>query len=131
MAKEQTTYNDFVANGEHLNTTLLANIAELPHLEVPRAKFEGILGRVRTLGVQHDLHTANKQQVAKELEALLADGRKLATFLRTGLKEHYGNRSDKLVEFGIAPFRRRKKEPAEPPEGETPPPAAPADPSKT
>ena len=124
MATKQTRYSDFVTSGEHLATTLEANSAELPHLEPPRLKFRGILEQLRSLNVQHDLHTANKQQVAKQQRTLLADGKKLATFLRTGLKEHFGNRSDKLLEFGIPTFRRRKRgeTPAvtEPPQGETP-----------
>ena len=95
-----------------------------PHLEAPRLKLKGILEQLRVLNVQHDLHTASKQQVAKQQRALLADGKKLGTFLRTGLREHFGNRSDKLVEFGVAPFRRRKRGETpvvtEPPQGETP-----------
>jgi len=126
MAKQQqqTRYSDFVTRGEHLATTLEANSADIPHLEAPRVKFKGVLEQLRALNVQHDLHTASKQQVAKQQRTLLADGKKLATFLRTGLKEHFGNRSDKLVEFGVAPFRRRKRGETpvvtEPPPGESP-----------
>jgi hypothetical protein len=122
MATEQSTFADFIANGEHLNDTLLANIAEVPHLEAPRVKFAGILGQLRTLAIQHDLYTANKQQVSKQLYDLLPLAKKLATFLRSGLREHYGNRNDKLLEFGVPTFRRRApKAPTEqPPEGETP-----------
>ena len=101
---------------------MLANIAELPHLEAPLAKLQAFLEQVRTLAIQHDFYTANKLQVSKQLGTLLSSGRKLATFLRSGLREHYGNRSDKLLEFGMPPFRRRApKAPAEPPEGENPP----------
>jgi hypothetical protein len=121
MATDQSTFADFIANGEHLNATLLANIAEVPHLEAPRVKFELILEQLRVFAIQHDLHTANKQQVAKQLYALLPLAKKLATFLRSGLREHYGNRNDKLLEFGVPTFRRRAPEaPVTPPEGETP-----------
>ena len=56
------------------------------------------------------------------LRLALANGKKLTTFLRTGLREHYG-KQDKLREFGIPPFRRRsKKDPVvKPPEGGEPP----------
>jgi len=118
-------YSDFVTEWEHLLSTVAANAAEVPHLEVPRAKLLGMLEQVRSLAVQQDLHAANRLAVSQQLKVALGDGRKLATFLRTGLKEHYGNRSEKLVEFGIPPFRRRIKKEApvvtKPPEGENPP----------
>jgi hypothetical protein len=125
MAKQQQKrYSDFVTEWEHLLSTVATNSADVPHLEVPRAKLQAFLDQVRALAKEHDLHTANRLAVSQRLKVALGDGKKLATFLRTGLKEHYGNRSEKLVEFGISPFRRRKKEtPAvKPPEGETPSP---------
>jgi hypothetical protein len=127
MAKQQTRYSDFVTEWEHLLNTLAANTAELPHLEAPRAKLQTFLEEVRSLATQQDLHAASKQQASQQLRVALSNGKKLTTFLRTGLKEHYGNRSEKLVEFGIPPFRRRaKKDPAvKPPDGSgsEPPPA--------
>jgi hypothetical protein len=128
MAKQQKRYSDFVTEWEHLLNTLAVNTAELPHLEAPRAKLQGFLEQVRSLAMQQDLHAANKQIASQGLRLALANGKKLTTFLRTGLREHYGNRSDKLVEFGIPPFRRRsKKEPVvKPPEGGEPPATGPA-----
>jgi hypothetical protein len=111
MAKQQTRYADFVAEWEQLTTSLASNTNEVPHLEAPRTKLLGLLEEVKSLAVQQDLHAANKQQVSKQLKARLADGKKLATFLRTGVKEHFGNRNEKVVEFGVQPFRRRSKAP--------------------
>ncbi|MFY9824031.1 MAG: hypothetical protein WAM82_21815 [Thermoanaerobaculia bacterium] len=108
MTNLQTRYSDFINRWEKLLTALLANIAELPHLEAPRGKLQGLLEQVRLLLTQQDVHTASKQQVSQQLKVALADGKKLATFLRTGIKEHFGNRSEKLVEFSIQPFRRKK-----------------------
>ncbi|MBW8877138.1 MAG: hypothetical protein JF614_19400 [Acidobacteria bacterium] len=93
---------------ERILVSLLANIADLPHLEAPRAKLQALLEEVRTLVTQQDLHAASKQQISQRLKTLLADGKKLSTFLRTGVKEHFGNRNEKLVEFGVQPFRRAK-----------------------
>ncbi|HEY0515320.1 MAG TPA: hypothetical protein VGH73_25710 [Thermoanaerobaculia bacterium] len=123
MAKQQTRYSDFVTEWEHLLNTLAGSAGDLPHLETSRAKLQGFLDEVRSLAMQQDLHTANKQLASQQLKVALASGKKLATFLRTGLKEHYGNRNEKLVEFGIPPFRRRKKVPAapQPPEVQPPP----------
>jgi hypothetical protein len=128
MAKQQKRFSDFVTEWEHLLNTLAVNSADLPHLETSRVKLQGLLDEVRNLAMQQDLHTANKQTASQSLRAALANGKKLTTFLRTGLKEHYGNRSEKLVEFGVSPFRRKKKEaagappPVVPTPGPTPPP---------
>jgi hypothetical protein len=110
MAKQQTRHSDVITDWEQTNVSVAANINEVPHLEAPRAKLQTTLEEVRSLLTQQDLHAAAKQQVSQRLRILLADGRKLATFLRTGIKEHFGNRNEKLVEFGIQPFRRRKRE---------------------
>jgi len=130
MAKQQTRYPDTVTTWEQISASVEANSTELAHLEAPRLKLVGILEQVRTLSKEHDLHTANKQQAAQRLKTLLADGRKLATFLRAGIKEHYGNRNEKIVEFGLQTFRRRKREPAvvKPPETPVPVPDVPAKP---
>ena len=111
MAKQQTRHSDVITDWEQTSASVAANINEVPHLEAPRAKLQTNLEEFRSLLVQQDLHAAAKQQVSRRLRILLADGRKLATFLRTGVKEHFGNRNEKLVEFGIQPFRRRKREP--------------------
>ena len=127
MARQQTRFSDFVTDWEQLLVSLLANIAELPHLEAPRAKLQALLEEVRALVTQQDVHTAAKQQISQRLKILLATGKKLATFLRTGIKEHFGNRNEKLVEFGVQTFRRRKQDPAvtKPPvPGPTPEPPA-------
>jgi hypothetical protein len=121
MAKQQKRFSDYVTEWEHLLNTLAVNSADLPHLETSRVKLQGFLDEVRNLAMQQDLHASNKQAASQGLRATLANGKKLATFLRTGLKEHYGNTSEKLVEFGVSPFRRKKKEAAG-----APPPAGPA-----
>ena len=65
------------------------------------------------------------KQDAKRLQWLLAEGRKLATFLRGGVKQRYGDRSEKLVEFGLAPFRAKAKAKTEQKPPVTPPPPTP------
>jgi len=106
--KQKTRHADFLSEWEQIIATLTANAAEVPHLEAPRVKLEGFLETARSLIKEQDLHNANKQNASTQLDATMANGKKLATFLRTGIKEHFGNRSAKLVEFGLQPFRRRK-----------------------
>jgi hypothetical protein len=117
MAKKKTRTAEFLTEWEQLIATLTSNAEDLPHLEAPRIKLQGFLDNARSLLQDQDLHDAGKQTASQQLEATLANGKKLTTFLRTGIKEHYGNRSVKLVEFGIQPFHRSPGE-----EDETPTP---------
>lgn len=50
---------------------------------------------------------------------LFRAGETLVDFIRTGVRQHYGLDSDKLVEFGMQPNRGRSRAPKAP---EPPPP---------
>jgi hypothetical protein len=90
-----------------LASGLTANASELPHLEVPRLQLVTIVDEVQDLLSEQKIQTAAKQDLSRRVEALLDQGRKLASFLRLGVKQHYGIRSEKLVEFDLPPFRGR------------------------
>jgi hypothetical protein len=94
---------------ERLATSMGANPAQFPNLETERAQLVQLLLLARELVLQQAAFTANKQDVAKRLDTLLTDGRKLATFLRVGVKQKLGNRSEKILEFGIQPLRTRSR----------------------
>ena len=101
---------------ERLDRKLEQYMADFPHLEAPRLRLREMIGLGAELVAQQALHTAGKQEATQRLQELLAEGRKLATFLRTGVKQHYGNRSEKLAEFDLQPFRGRKSQATTPPE---------------
>jgi len=108
MARKTNTQAETRDDWRRLIPPLVANAAEIPHLEAPRIKLEGITTETgELLLLQADL-TARKQEVSKRLEVLVADGRQLAAFLRAGVKQHYGTRSEKLSAFNLQPFRGRK-----------------------
>ncbi|HEX7183634.1 MAG TPA: hypothetical protein VF756_17495 [Thermoanaerobaculia bacterium] len=115
MAREPK-YGLTVNGWEWLDKKLEAYMADFPHLEAPRLRLREMIGLGLELMAQQALHTAGKQEATQRLQALLADGRKLATFLRTGVKQRYGNRSEKLAEFDLQPFRGRKRQATPPPE---------------
>lgn len=115
----KTRYADHIKEWEGLAASLTANAAEVPQLEIQRAALQKLLDEVRSLTLQQAAFQAQKQQVSQRLKILIKEGIRLATVLRFSLKQHYGIRSEKLVEYGLQPFRGavRKKEPAaEPPE---------------
>ena len=98
------------------------NLGDLPQLEIARNKLEGLLDQALVLVPQQAAQAAAKQSTSQQLEAVLTTGRKVATVIRFTVKEHYGNRNQKLTEFNIQPFRSRTVPPALPtPESPAPP----------
>jgi hypothetical protein len=87
------------------STALAANSGELPYLEVPRVRLDGMTAELKALTVQQASLTAAKQEVSKRLAELIRGARKMLTFVDVGVKQHYGNQAEKLVEFGLQPFR--------------------------
>jgi len=110
---------------DRLVTPMGTNPIQFPNLEDERQQLVSILTRSRDLVIQQAALTASKQDISKRLDALLGEGRKVASFLRAGVKQKLGHRSEKVIEFGIQPFRSRSRKPSPPPEQPAPP--SPAD----
>jgi len=127
MANE--TLGQTLSGWQELTTSLATNSAELPHLEAHRARLADLLKQAQELGMQQAALTASKQEISKQLQGVFSQGRQIASFLRVGIKQHYGTRAEKLIEFGLRPFRglRRSTEKTKPPVVQ--PPTAKAEPS--
>jgi hypothetical protein len=122
MAREPK-YGVTLNGWERLLTSMEANAEDFKTLETYRAKLKSMLDSAREASTHQAAMEATKQEATKNLRAMLVEGRKLATFLRGGVKQRYGDRSEKLVEFGLAPFRQKAKATAEQkPPVTTPPP---------
>jgi hypothetical protein len=103
---------------QRFNDALAGRAAETPQLEGNRAIFGGMVSRVLGFAQQQAELTASKQDITQQFQEELAGAQRLATALRAALKSHYGPDSERLVEFGIQPFRgknRKRKEPPPPP----------------
>ena len=128
----ETTYSGVIGELTRIDAALEANAADLPHLEGPRVRLGSILGSAREVAQQQAALKASKQESSKRLKELLTEGQRVATGIVRFLQQHYGNRSEKLAEFGLQPFRGRKpRTPKTPPPTEsttsTPTAAHPAD----
>jgi hypothetical protein len=113
---------------EETATSIAANAPDLPQADIPRAALEKLTDELRKLGVEQKLRQRQKQEASLRMAEIHAEGGKLATVLRVLAKQHYGNRSEKLVELGIKPFRSRARSTApqtEPPPTPEPTPAVP------
>jgi hypothetical protein len=122
MAREPK-YGVTINGWERLLASLEANTQDFPQLESYRTQLKAMLEAVRETSAQQAAMAATKQGTTKRLQGMLADGSKLANFLRNGVRQRYGNRAEKLVEFDLKPLRpkvRTTTEVAKPPA--TPPP---------
>jgi ABC-type transporter Mla subunit MlaD len=104
-----TTYAENLKQWELLSKSLAANAGGLPHLEAHRAQLDALLAQAKDLAAQQANLTATKQEVSKHRAELNAEGRKLTTFLQVAVKQQYGNRAEKLLEFGVQPLRSQPR----------------------
>jgi hypothetical protein len=124
----ETTDKGIQGELQHFLTMLQQNAADLPFLDVPKASLAAQLAQAQDINRQQDILTASKQDASKQYRLVLVEGQRLANAMRAMVKSHYGIRSEKLVEFGLKPFRGRNRKAKTPtPAPETPTtPATPA-----
>jgi hypothetical protein len=116
---KSNSYGETVNGWEELLTALGENSSDLPQLDLPRQRLQTIVDQIRGFTAEQAAMTASRQQATKRVYFLLAQGRKLATVLRSSVREHYGNRSQKVAEFGLQPLHTRSRStdnPLPPPE---------------
>ncbi len=107
---------------QRLATALTQNEAELPELSGAQGRLETLIAQVQDYLQRQATHAAAKQDASQTLIDLNTECNRQCTVIRFALKQHYGPRSERLVEFGIQPFRGRLRKPGTVPE---PPPPQP------
>jgi predicted secreted acid phosphatase len=90
-------------------TALAANAADFPNLEPKRMRLNEVNAEASSLTAEQASLAARKQEVSKRLAVIMKEGNKLVAFVDVCVKEKYGNRAEKLVEFGLQPFRGRPR----------------------
>ena len=103
------THATNIKQWEQMTTAVANNASELPQLEVPRTALGKVLEEVLAILTQQALHRANKQKSSQRLRTLMTEGERLAKVLEVSLQQIYGPSSEKLAEFGLQPFRGRKR----------------------
>lgn len=109
MRRSLATQSDLVNVGGRLLEALNANAEELAYAEMYRSQLEVLLTDLRDLMAQQDALTASKQAVSKNIKTHYVNGVKLVHFLWRMVQQHYGTRNEKIVEFGVQPFRSRSR----------------------
>src|SRR4051812_10013984 len=116
--KKSQSYGDTLKEWELITEACTVNAVDLHNLAEQRDQLEALLTQAKSVRTEQAAFTASRQDRSSQLATVLDDGRKLASFLRAGIKQRYGNRSEKLAEFGVRPLRPRRSSPStQPPPG--------------
>jgi len=111
---EISSFPDFMADWDLLIKGV-NNKPALPDLSGLLEPLQELLEEGRELEANKAAARAQLSQGAKRSRALVAEGRAAASRLRSALKAHFGGHNETLVEFGIAPLRKRRApQPADP-----------------
>jgi hypothetical protein len=124
MSTESNVQGEDRKDWGHLQERLTADAADLAHLEVLRTRLGTVMEQARQMAAAQAAQRAAKQGTSQTLKAAITEGDRLASLLRAAVKQHYGVRSEKLAEFGVQPFRGRKRTKQEAKQPQTPPPPA-------
>jgi uncharacterized coiled-coil DUF342 family protein len=119
---EARLYMNKVNGWEKIDGAITANEPELEHLEFRLPALRDKAQRMRSLYAEHAALAASRQAITQEMQKLIEEGEQIFRMLREGLKDHFGKRNEKLVEFGVEPVptpdlkrRRQRKKKSESP----------------
>lgn len=108
------SYANVFRDWEALLAAVRESLELTPDVERHRLALDQHLTDMKKVRDQQNLHTANKQAASQQLAAMLIAGRELATRLRRVAGANLGPKNEKLVQFGIAPIRKRSRKAAQP-----------------
>lgn len=103
-----STYDASFAEWRRILKPLTQENGGIPHLNGHVIRLVEVLAQVEEVGGQQRSLAAAKQEMSQQLKVLVVEGRKIAAFLKSGLREHYGRKAEKLTEYGLQPFRGNK-----------------------
>ncbi len=124
MPRKETRHSGILGDLQGLSAVVEANKEEIPGLEPFWLKLSGIVTQTLETRSQQAALRAAKQESSKQLRRLLTEGQSVANVIRTVVKDHFGSREEKVVEFGLQPFRGRKSKAATEETAPTTPPAS-------
>jgi hypothetical protein len=103
------SYAEFVTDWERLLEAIDANETDLTFLVDLRSQLATVLeGLKASIGQQGDV-LSQYRQATRNVESFLGQGHDLSLRLRNGLRMKYGTRAEKLLQFGLQPFRSQDR----------------------
>src|SRR4051812_36076017 len=113
---------DVLTDWEELLEAVRRSPDLLPDVEEDIALLEGLLAQARALKARQNELAALRQEVTQRLNAEMGRGKETAIGMRSTIRGKIGPRNERLVQFGIAPLRKRRRpvrsRPPEKPQGD-------------
>ncbi len=100
-------YSDVTTAAEQILTSIATNPELQPVAEKHRPQIKEELNTIKALKTLQKTLTADKQRATQDLEAAMKRLKEKLIFLRAAIRGDFGPRTEKLVEYGIKPLRRR------------------------
>jgi hypothetical protein len=116
--REKKAFAQVTADWDQLLAAVEANRADLPEVEAFRVQLEANLEDLRAAYARRASLEAERLQATRAVSASLAHGKALASRIRIWVRGQYGRHSNKLIEFGIKPYRRQGRPRGQPERGE-------------
>ena len=114
----KASHADIITDAEQLTAATEVNQDMLPSVEKHRAPVVQTLAEIKALKTLQKTQIADKQKTTVDLRDAIRRLQEQTIFLRAAIRGDIGPRTEKLVEFGIAPMRKRgrRAKPVEVPE---------------
>lgn len=104
-----STFAETILDLEGVRQAVQKNADLVPSVGRFIAPLDEVIGRIQTLTATQKTLIADKQKTTQDLNAALLQGRNLVRDIRAIVRGEIGSRSEKLVEFGVAPLRKRAR----------------------
>ena len=104
-----TNFANTVVDLEQLRDSIAKHLDLMPGAEKFLAPLDTALVKIRSISNLRATLTADKQKATQDLKAAIAEAQSLAIDARAVIRGEVGARSEKLVEFGVAPLRRHSR----------------------
>ncbi len=98
---------DFISDWEALLKNVTETATELPSMDIYKNALEQLTGQAKDGVALAQSRRGFKQQETRELRSLMLQGKDAAAKLRSAIKAHFGPRSERLVQYGMTPIRKR------------------------
>jgi hypothetical protein len=112
----QTRFKEKLVNWQSLVDNLAPKLGELPHLAADHAALAALLPKARELQSSQEAAVAQLRDVNRQRAEMLRQGIQLGKSLGHGLKQAFGETSQKLLQYGVKPRQplvRRKRQSAQ------------------
>jgi len=104
-----SNFANTVLDLEQLRESIAKHLELMPSAERFLPPLDTAITKIRTLNTLRTTLIADKQKATQDLNAAVGDAQNLAIDVRAVIRGEVGSRSEKLVEFGVAPLRRRSR----------------------